>query len=170
MTKFFRTREDAGRNRRLRQLLGELSQSPRALPLRPAAGATTETGAFGNFAAPRRTRRAPRSDSRATRGVDLAELRLQHVFDRLGLDTMAPRTFSCWSIRPRKIHAAAAPDVDPTFVAGAVEAGPNCGCVMNFFAVCLRQITIAAGDMDAADAKLADLPVRQRRERIDLQK
>jgi len=98
--------------------------------------------------------------------LDLLELRLEDVLYRLGLDAVPPylelRVDSAEEVHTLR------PDVDPAFVPGAVET-PEPRVRDELLSGLLRQVAVAARNVNPTNAKLSDLPVGQRVELADFE-
>ena len=99
-------------------------------------------------------------------GLDLAELRLEDVLDRLRLDAV-PAHLELRVDPAEEVHALR-PDLDPTAITGPVEsAEPGVGDEL--LGGHLGEVAIPARDVNAADAELPHLPVGQRAKAADLE-
>ena len=92
-------------------------------------------------------------------GLDLGELRLEEVLDRLGLDAVA--THLELRVDPAEEVHTLHPDVDPATIAGPVEAAES-GVGDELLGGQLREVAVPARDLHTADAELPHLPVGQR--------
>ena len=98
-------------------------------------------------------------------GLDLTELRLEDILDGLRLNAM-PAHFELRVDSTEEVHALRL-NVDFAFVPGAVEA-TELRVRDELLGGLLRQVAVAACNVDAADTELSDLPVEQWLEFVDL--
>ena len=99
-------------------------------------------------------------------GLDLPELRLEDVLNGLYLDAV-PAHLELRVDSAEEVHALR-PDVDFAFIPGAEEAAEP-RVRDELLGGLLRQIAVSPRNVYATDAKLADLPVGQWAELVDLE-